>query len=49
MTSLGSRSGVNWMRRTEQSMRAGQRLGEHRLADAGDVLDEQVALGQHDE
>ena len=27
--------------------RAGQRLGEHRLADAGDVLDEQVALGEH--
>ena len=50
VTSLGSRSGVNWMRRTEQSMRAGQRLGEHRLADAGHVLDEQVALGeQHDQ
>ena len=37
---------MNWMRRTEQSMRAGQRLGQHRLADAGHVLDEQVALGE---
>ena len=24
-----------------------ERLGEHRLADAGDVLDQQVALGEH--
>ena len=44
--SLGSRSGVNWIRRTEAVDRAGQGLGQHRLADAGDVLDEQVALGQ---
>ena len=50
VTSLGSRSGVNWIRRTVQSMRAGQRLGEHRLADARDVLDQQVPLGeQHDQ
>ncbi len=29
--------------------RASQRLGEHRLADAGHVLDEQVALGEQDD
>ncbi len=46
--SLGSRSGVNWMRRTEQSSGPGERLGQHRLADAGDVLDEQVTLGEQD-
>ena len=50
VTSLGSRSGVNWIRRTVQSIDAGERLAQHRLADAGDVLDEQVALGeQHDQ
>ena len=46
--SLGSRSGVNWMRPHVAVDAAGDRLGERRLADAGHVLDQQVALGQQD-
>ncbi len=46
MTSLGSRSGVNWMRRKRAGEAAGQRAGQHRLAGARDVLDEQVALAE---
>ena len=50
VTSEGSRSGVNWMRAHRAVDAAGQRLAEHRLADAGHVLDQQVALGeQHDQ
>ena len=45
-TSDGSRSGVNCTRPNAQSIDAGQRLGQAGLADAGHVLDEQVALGQ---
>ena len=45
--SLGSRSGVNWIRRTVQSIERASALAEHRLADAGHVLDEEVALGEH--
>ena len=46
MTSLGSRSGVNWIRAHRAVDRPGERLGQHGLADAGHVLDEQVALGE---
>ena len=45
MTSEGSRSGVNWIRANVQSIERGQRLRQARLADAGDVLDQEVALG----
>ena len=44
--SLGSRSGVNWMRWKEQARLRAQRLGQQRLADAGHVLDQEVPLGQ---
>ena len=37
---------MNWMRWKRAVEAAGQRLGQQRLADAGHVLDEQVALGQ---
>ena len=37
---------MNWMRCTEQCDGPGQRLGQHRLAHAGDVLDQHVPLGQ---
>ena len=46
VTSDGSRSGVNWMRWKRAVDRAGERLGQHRLADAGHVLDQQVALAE---
>ena len=50
VTSEGSRSGVNWMRAHRAVDAAGQRLAELGLADAGHVLDEEVALGeQHDQ
>ena len=45
-TSDGSRSGVNWMRLRGRGDRARDRLGERRLADAGHVLDEEVAFGE---
>ena len=46
MTSVGSRSGVNWIRRKEQPSDAGDRLGQHGLAGARHVLDEQMSLTQ---
>ena len=46
VTSDGRRSGVNWMRWQVPPIDAGDRLGQRRLADAGDVLDEEVALGE---
>ena len=46
VTSEGSRSGVNWIRRTGAVDRARERLAEHRLADAGHVLDQQVTAGE---
>ena len=46
VTSEGMRSGVNWMRLKLAADGAGERLGQHRLADAGDVVDEDVALAQ---
>ena len=46
VTSDGSRSGVNWMRRHVPPIERAMRLGERRLADAGHVLDEEVALGE---
>ena len=46
VTSEGSRSGVNWMRRKVQPRLLAMRLGEHGLAGAGHVLDQQVALAQ---
>ena len=46
VTSEGSRSGVNWMRSPSASQRGGQRAGQRGLADAGHVLDQQVALGE---
>ncbi len=50
VTSEGSRSGVNWMRRTVESMLRARALAQLGLADAGDVLDEEVTLRQqHDE
>ena len=36
---------MNWMRWHVPPIERRDRLGERRLADAGDVLDEQVALG----
>ncbi|WIB37207.1 hypothetical protein [Curtobacterium sp. MCJR17_043] len=48
VTSDGSMSDVNWIRLTDPPDRRPERLREHGLADAGDVLDEQVALGEHD-
>ena len=46
VTSLGSRSGVNWMRRTEQSMLRASDLASIVLPTPGHVLDEQVPLGE---
>ena len=46
VTSLGSRSGVNCRRLDRAVDGPGQRLGQRRLADAGHVLDQQVALGE---
>ena len=46
VTSLGSRSGVNWIRCHEPPVARARRLRERRLADAGDVLDEEMALGE---
>ena len=46
VTSDGSRSGVNWMRRNDAAEALAQRLGQHRLADAGNVLDQDVALAE---
>ena len=37
---------MNWTRLTEQSIDTRQRLGQRRLPDARDVLDQQVALGE---
>ena len=37
---------MNWMRWHVPPIERRDRLGQRRLADAGDVLDEQVALGQ---
>ena len=44
--SLGSRSGVNWTRRTEQSMDLAKALASCVLPDAWHVLDQDVPLGQ---
>ena len=49
VTSEGSRSGVNWIREKGDVERAGERLREHRLADAGEVLDDHVPLGDQAE
>ncbi len=46
VTSEGSRSGVNWMRWQVPPIERRDRLGQRGLADAGDVLDEEVALGE---
>ena len=43
--SLGKRSGVNWMRVNLQA-RLRECLCEQRLADAGDVVEQDVAIGQ---
>ena len=45
VTSVGSRSGVNCSRRNEQSIERAHRLGQHGLADAGHVLDQEVSFG----
>ena len=37
---------MNWMRCQVPPIERGDRLGQRRLADAGDVLDEEVALGE---
>ena len=46
VTSLGSKSGVNWMRLKVQPGCARQRLGEHGLAHARHVFDQQMAAGR---
>ena len=46
VTSDGSRSGVNWMRLPRPVDRPGEGLRQRRLADAGHVLDEEVAFGE---
>ena len=38
---------MNWTRFHEQSIDAGERLGQARLADAGHVLDQEVTFGEH--
>ena len=40
---------MNWSREKRAVERAGERLREHRLADAGEVLDDQVPLGDEAE
>ena len=45
-TSEGRRSGVNWIRCHVPAIDARDRLGQRGLADAGHVLDEEVALGE---
>jgi hypothetical protein len=42
--SLGSMSGVHWMRLKLQPMEMAMAARQHRLADAGHVLDEEVAV-----
>ena len=37
---------MNWMRRHEPPIDSRDGLGERRLADAGHVLDQEVALGE---
>ena len=37
---------MHWTRRNDAADGAGERLGEQGLADAGDVLDEEVAAGE---
>ena len=37
---------MNWMRWKRAAEALGQRLGQQRLADAGHVLEEEMALGQ---
>ncbi len=49
VTSEGSRSGVNCSRENAAVERARERLREHRLPDAREVLDDQVALGDEAE
>ena len=44
--SEGSRSGVNWIRRTEQSIERASALASMVLPTPGHVLDQQVALGE---
>ena len=44
--SAGSRSLVNWMRENCEAEQSGQRVGQRRLAHAGQILDQQVAAGQ---
>ena len=46
VTSLGSRSGVNWSRENVRCERAGEGLREHGLPHAREVLDDHVPLGE---
>ncbi len=46
VTSEGSRSGVNWIRRKRAAEAARDRLREHGLAGAGHVLDQEVAAAE---
>ena len=46
VTSLGSRSGVNWTRANRQSMDRASDLASSVLPDAREVLDDDVAAGQ---
>ena len=46
MTSAGSRSTVHWTRAYSAPERPGERARERGLADAGVVLDQDVALGE---
>ena len=45
-TSLGSRSGVNWMRSNCTPSAVPRRLDEQRLGEAGHALEEHVAVGE---
>ena len=47
MMSHGIRSGVNWMRRNEQSSSSATRRDEQRLREPGHALEQHVVLGQH--
>ena len=47
--SVGSRSGVNWIRENVQSSERASAFDEHRLPDAREVLDDQVALADEAE
>ena len=49
MTSDGIRSGVNWIRPKLEARRLRERARDQRLREAGEVLDQHVAVGEQPE